>query len=105
MEGADPDTAWGRTTGDGDMEANLLGAQPSAATLRKPGYGDCDQQPRVDGPQQGNQETEPESLRLIGGLIHRVGTLLLVGGVIVAQLVWVALLAYGAYWIGGRLPL
>jgi hypothetical protein len=41
--------------------------------------GDCDQQPRVDDTA-GNQETEPESFRLINGLIHRAGALLLVGG-------------------------
>ena len=87
------------------MEANLLGAEPGAIALDQRVYGNGYPQPAADGPQEGGEETERSPSRLISGLIHRVGTLLLVGGVTVAQLVWVALLAYGAYWIGGRLPL
>ena len=87
------------------MEANLLGAEPSAIALDQRVYGNGYPQPAADGPEQGGEETERRPSRLISGLIHRAGTLLLVGGVTVAQLVWVALLAYGAYWIGGRLPL
>ena len=86
------------------MEANLLGAEPSVA-LDQRVYGNGYPHPAADGPQQGREETEPGPSQSISGLIRRVGTLLLVGGVTVAQLVWVALLAYGAYWIGGRLPL
>ena len=87
------------------MEANLLGAEPSAIALDKRAYGNGYPQPAADGPQQGGEETERSPSRLISGQIHRLGTLLLVGGVTVAQLVWVALLAYGVYWIGGRVPL
>ena len=85
------------------MEANLLGAPPTAA-LRQPAYGKGDQQPSIDGPQHGAQEPEAESFRPISRPIHRAGSLLLVAGVAVAQVVWVALLAYGAYWIGTHLP-
>ena len=85
------------------MEANLLGAQPSAIALDQRVYGSGDPQP-ADATQQGAKKTERSS-RSIRGSIHRAGTLLLVGGVTVAQLVWVALLGYGLYWIGARLPL
>ena len=87
------------------MEANLLGAEPSAIALDQRTYGHGHPQPAADGPQQRGGETERGLSRLTSGLIHRGGTLLLVGGVTVAQLVWVALLAYGVYWIGGRVPL
>jgi hypothetical protein len=86
------------------MEANLLGAQPSAATLRQPGYGEGDQQPSADGTQHGNQESEPSSFETISGLTHRTASLVVVVGVALAQLAWVALLAYGVYWIGTQLP-
>jgi hypothetical protein len=85
------------------MEANLLGAPPTAA-LRQPAYGKGDQQQGVDVPQHGGQETEPESFRPISRPIQRAGSLLLVAGVAVAQVVWVALLAYGVYWVGTHLP-
>ena len=87
------------------MEANLLGAEPSAIALDQRTYGHGYPQPAADGPQQRGGETIRGPSRLTSGLIHRGGTLLLVGGVTVAQLVWVALLAYGVYWIGGRVPL
>ena len=87
----------------GIMEANLLGAQPSAIALDQRVYGNGYPQPAADAPQQGAEETERRS-RSISGPIHRAGTLLLVGGVTVAQLVWVALLGYGLYWIW-QLPL
>ena len=41
------------------------------------------------------------SSRSISAPIHRAGTLLLVGGVTVAQLVWVALLGYELFGSGG----
>lgn len=85
------------------MEANLLGAPPTAA-LRQPAYGKGDQQPSIDGPQHGAQEPEPESFRPISRPTHRAGSQLLVAGVAMAQVVWVGLLAYGAYWIGTHLP-
>lgn len=87
------------------MEANLLDAESSAIALDQRVYSNGDPQPNADRPQQGAQETERRPTRLFSGLIHRAGILLLMGGVTVAQLAWVALLAYGAYWIGGRLPL
>ena len=95
----------GETTGDGYMEANPLGAEPSAIALDQRVYGNGYPQPAADRPQQGREETERGPSRLISGLIHRGGTLLLLGGVTVAQVAWIAMLAYGVYWIGGRLPL
>jgi len=86
------------------MEANLLGAQPGAIALDQRVHGNGYPQPTADATQQGAKKTERSS-RSIRGSIHRAGTLLLVGGVTVAQLVWVALLGYGLYWIGARLPL
>ena len=87
------------------MEANLLGTESSAIALDQRTYGHGHPQPAADGPQQRGGETERGLSRLTSGLIHRGGTLLLVAAATVAQLVWVALLAYGVYWIGGRLPL
>jgi hypothetical protein len=86
------------------MEANLLGAQPSAATLRQQDYGEGDQQPSADGTEHRNQETEPSSFETISGHTHRTASLLVVVGVALAQLAWVALLAYGVYWLGTQLP-
>jgi hypothetical protein len=86
------------------MEANLLGAQPSAIALDQRVHGNGYPQPAADATEQGAEKTERSS-RLISGSIHRAGTLLLVCGVTVAQLVWVALLGYGLYWVGTRLPL
>ena len=39
------------------MEANLLGAEPSAIALDKRAYGNGYPQPAADGPQQGGEET------------------------------------------------
>ena len=55
--GAVPDTAWGRHRGMGRMEANLLGAQPSAIALDQRVNGNGYPQPAADGAQQGAEET------------------------------------------------
>ena len=99
------DTAQGRTTGGWDMEATLLGAEPSAQALHQPLRGESDQhRPRSDGRQQDDQQTDVESSGS-GGLIQRASTQLLVVGVGIAQLIWVAALGYATYSIWQRLPL
>jgi hypothetical protein len=85
------------------MEASLLGAQPPAATLRQPGHHDADKQPSVDAPQQGHEKTEPRPLERLGRKTHRAGSLVVVAGIALAQLVWIALLAYAGFWIATRL--
>jgi len=87
------------------MEANLLGAQRCGAPLRQPGYHDADEQPRVDAPQQRGKKTEPRPVVGLGRLTHRAASLMVVAGVALAQVLWIALLAYASYWIATRLPL
>ena len=102
------------------MEANLLGAEPSARALHQPEHGEGDQRrPQSDGHQQDDQQTDVEPFGSGGGLIdrrggrlseaagrltHRASTLLLLGGIGLIQLVWVAVLAYGTYALWQRLP-
>ena len=86
------------------MEASLLGAELSVA-LRQPAYDEADEQPRVDAPQHGSEKTEPRPLEGLGGPTHRLTSLVVVAAVGIAQLIWIAVLAYAFYWIGARLPL
>ena len=86
------------------MEANLLRAQPSAGTLRQPGYHDADEQPSVNAPQQGHEKTEPRPVVGLGRRTHRAASLMGVAGVVFAQVLWIALLAYASYWVATRLP-
>ena len=83
------------------MEAKLPGAA-STATLEEPVRGEGYQQPDVDRPEERSQEAEPRRLGSLSGRIHRAGSILVVAGVAVAQLVWIALLAYGVYWLGAH---
>lgn len=86
------------------MEANLLAAEPSAFALGElqPGYGD--QQPEADAREERGKEAGVEGSSMVGFLI-RPASVALVAAVAVAQLVWVALLVYGAYWAAVWLPL
>ena len=87
------------------MEATLLGAEPSAQALHQPLRGEGGHHgPQSDGRQQNDQQTDVESSGS-GGLIQRASTLLLVVGVGIAQLVWVAALGYATVSIWQRLPL
>ena len=100
-----PDAAQGRTTGGSDMEAYLPVAQPSAA-LHQPARCDGEQpDPQHDEGNQENQRNDVEPFGSGGGLGQRASTMLLLIGVGVMQVVWVALLAYATYAIWGRLPL
>jgi hypothetical protein len=101
------------------MEANLLGGELPAPALRQPAHAERDQQPRIQGQEQDDQQADVEPLGSGGSLIernggwqsqrasqliHRTGTLLLVAGVGVTQLAWMAVLAYGTYSIWEWLP-
>jgi hypothetical protein len=88
------------------MKANLPGAEPSAHALHQPGYGEGDQRsPQSDGHQQDDQQTDVELFGSGGGLIQGASTLLLLVGIGIMQLVWVAVLGYATYSILQRLPL
>ena len=87
------------------MEANLLGVEPSAHALHQPSHGEGDQRsPQSDGHQQEEQQTDVEPVGSGGGRIQGAITLLVVVGVGITQLVWVALIAYATYSIWQRLP-
>ena len=87
------------------MEANLLGAELSAHALHQPAHGEGDQRsPQSDGHQQEEQQTDVEPAGSGGGRIQGAITLLVVVGVGITQLVWVALIAYATYSIWQRLP-
>ena len=87
------------------MEANLLPAQPSAATLRQPRYDEADKQPSANAPEDGTQKAERGSSEPFDRLTHRAVSLVIVAGVASAQVLWIAALAYACYWIATRLPL
>ena len=87
------------------MEAYLPVAQPSAA-LHQPAR--CDGEQRDPQHDEGNQESQRNDIEPFGsggGLIQRASKILLLVGVGVMQVVWVALLAYATYAIWQRLPL
>jgi hypothetical protein len=84
------------------MAANPLDDERPSVALEQPVGGEGDHQPHVDGQEHGNEKAEPG--RLILRLIHG-SSILMIGGVVVAQLAWIALLAYGVYWLGARLAL
>jgi hypothetical protein len=84
------------------MSANPLDDERSSVALEQPARGEGDHQPHVDGQEHGNEKAEPG--RFILRLIHGA-SILIIGAVVVAQLAWIALLAYGVYWVGARLAL
>lgn len=85
------------------MAANPFDDERPPIALEQPVGGEGDHQPHVDRQEHRNEKAEPGRflrLRLIHG-----ASILIVGGVIVAQLTWIAALTYGVYWVGARLPL
>ena len=87
------------------MEAYPPVAQPSAA-LHQPARCDGEQpDPQHDEGNQENQRNDVEPFGSGGRLFQRACTLLVVVGVGIMQLVWVALLAYATYATWQRLPL
>ncbi len=94
------------------MEANLLGTRPPADALHQRAYGEGEQQQEIEAHLQGDRNAALQPfgpggslVERTGGLILRGGYLLLFMGVGIGQLVWVALLLYGAYSIWQWLPL
>ena len=89
------------------METNLLAAEPSALALGELQHGYSDQQPQADAREQHGNETKEAGVdgSPMLGFLLRPASIALVAAVAVAQLVWVALLVYGAYWAAVWLPL
>lgn len=86
------------------MEANLLAVEPSALALGELQHGYGDQQPQADAREKQSQEAGVDGSSMLGFLM-RPASVALVAAVAVAQLVWVALLVYGAYSAAVWLPL
>ena len=86
------------------MEANLLAAEPSALALGELEQGYGDQQPEADAREDSGKEAGVDGSPVVGFLI-RPASITLIAAVAVAQLVWVALLVYGAYSAAVWLPL
>ena len=87
------------------MAVKLPSAELSANALDRRSQDESDQQPHIDGPEQGSQQTELGRFGFVQRLVHGASILLLLLGVAAAQFTWMALLAYGAYRLGARLPL
>jgi hypothetical protein len=84
------------------MNEDVPNAQPAATALLQPRDRDDDQHPEPEGQGHGDQQTDvepPGSSRR-----HRAASLVLVVGTCVIQVAWIALLAYGAFWIGSQIP-
>ena len=89
------------------MEANLLAAEPSALALGELQHGYGDQQPEADAREERRKEASVEAGvdgSPVGGSLIRLASIALVAAVAVAQLLWVALLVYGAYSAAVWLP-
>jgi hypothetical protein len=82
------------------MEGDLLGADPSALLLGEREYGDGHQEPEAQTRDESGHQAD---VHFSGSRSLLTATLITV--VAVVQLVWVALLVYGAYWVAVRLPL
>ena len=89
------------------MEANLLAAEPSALALGELQHGYSDQQPQADAREKHGNEAKEAGVdgSPMLGFLTRPASIALVAAVAVAQLVWVALLVYGAYSAAVWLPL
>jgi hypothetical protein len=85
------------------MAAKLPSAELSANALEHRSRGESDQQPHVDGPEQGSQQTESGRFGFTLRRVQGASILLLMLGVAAAQVAWIALLAYGAYRLGTSL--
>ena len=92
-----------RRSGDGagealrgsGMEANLLAAEPSALALHEFNQGCDEQQPEAEARENGGKQADVEGTTR-GGFRRRAATIsfLALG---LMQVLWVALLGYGAY--------
>ena len=86
------------------MEANLLAVEPSALALGELQHGYGDQQPDADAREKRGKKAGVDGSPMLGFLI-RPASISLVTVVVAAQLLWVALLVYGAYSAAVWLPL
>ncbi len=86
------------------MEANLLAVEPSALALGELQHGYSDQQPQADAREKHGKEAGVDGSPMLKFLM-RLASVALVAAVAVVQLVWVALLVYGAYSAAVWLPL
>jgi len=77
------------------MEANLLAAEPSALALRERKQRYDEQQPEADARENGGEEADVNCTTR-GGFPIRATTIAVLA-VGIAQVLWVALLGYGAY--------
>jgi hypothetical protein len=85
------------------MEANLLAAEPTALALGELEHGYDDQQPEAEARENSGKEADVDRSRSVR-FSKRAASIALVG-LVVAQLVWMALLVYGAYTALVWLPL
>ena len=77
------------------MEANLLAAEPRDLALRERKQGYDEQQPETEARENGGKEADVERTRR-GGFPIRAATIAILA-VGLVQVLWAALLAYGAY--------
>ena len=77
------------------MEANLLAAEPSALALHEFNQGCDEQQPEAEARENGGKEADFERAKR-GGFPIRAATIAILA-VGLVQVLWAALLAYGAY--------
>ena len=96
-----PGGGLGRKRGIG-MNEDVLSAQPAATALVQPGDRNDDQHPEPEGQGHRDQQTHVEPRG--SSRRHRAASLILVVGTCVIQVAWIALLAYGTYWIGSQIP-
>jgi len=85
-----------------DMNEDVLSAPPAATALPQPRDRDDDQNPEPEGQGHRDQQTHVEPRG--SSRLHRAASLVLVVGTCVIQVAWIALLAYGTYWIGSQIP-
>ncbi len=85
------------------MEANLLTAEPSALPLVELQQGYGDQEPEADACEERGKDAGVEGSSMVVFPIRP--TSIALAALVVAQLVWVALLVYGAYLAAVWLPL
>ena len=89
---------------DSDASVRLAAG---GALLEQKAYGQGYQQPEREAEQQGGDKAEPVRgpFGTTSRLLHSVSIAALAVGMTTAQLAWLAILAYGAYWGWDRLPL
>jgi hypothetical protein len=78
------------------------GGRAGAGALQDRAEDERDAEPRAEAEQESCEQSEIESLEPVGpSRSHRVGTLLLLAGIVLLQVAWVTLLGYMAYsvWI------